>query len=420
MRQFIKILIYSLFFTSFLYSQTNVIKFNDIDFPKFTPSILNFYSYNNKQNRIDVFIQIPYKNLRFVKEGSLFSASYEISIIISDFKNIIYDRSFLKKLSTENFDLTTSLQTYDLTQKSFDLKPGKYSVEIIVTDEDSKKSYKTRQNIEVRNFDDDKINISDLLFVSKINEKDGKLKIIPNISNNIGNLNDTFYVFYEVYSPVIINDSLEFEYSIYDKEEDVVLSGKSSSFISDNTTQVIIPINKKDLIFGKYRLYIEVKSQKYKNFISKKLIGKDFLIKWQDLPISINDLDLAIKQTSYIASSNEMDSLTSAKDQNEKLKRFLSFWKNRTPSMEEYFARVDYANEKFKTHREGWKTDMGMVFIIFGVPDNIDRHPFELGDPPYEIWDYYAINRRFIFVDESGFGEYRSVYPIWDDRVRIR
>ncbi len=88
--------------------------------------------------------------------------------------------------------------------------------------------------------------------------------------------------------------------------------------------------------------------------------------------------------------------------------------------MEEYFARVDYANEKFKTHREGWKTDMGMVFIIFGVPDNIDRHPFELGDPPYEIWDYYAINRRFIFVDESGFGEYRSVYPIWDDRVRIR
>jgi hypothetical protein len=87
--------------------------------------------------------------------------------------------------------------------------------------------------------------------------------------------------------------------------------------------------------------------------------------------------------------------------------------------MEEYFARVDYANEKFKSRRDGWKTDMGMVFIIFGNPDYVDRHPFELGSQPYEIWDYYGVNRRFIFVDETGFGDYRSVYPIWDNTVRV-
>ena len=111
MKKLIKIFIFLILFISLLYSQSDVLKYNDIDFPKFTHSILNFYSYNNKQNRIDVFVQIPYKNLRFVKDGNLFSSSYEISITISDFKNIIYDRSFLKKISTENFYLTTSLQT---------------------------------------------------------------------------------------------------------------------------------------------------------------------------------------------------------------------------------------------------------------------------------------------------------------------
>jgi hypothetical protein len=39
---------------------------------------------------------------------------------------------------------------------------------------------------------------------------------------------------------------------------------------------------------------------------------------------------------------------------------------------------------------------------------------------PYEVWEYYELNRRYVFVDESGFGDYRLLYPIWDDRNRLR
>lgn len=422
MRLFNKIFV-TLFFAllaSTVNAQVDVMKMNDADYPKFYYNLLNFYSQAEQQSRLDVLVQVPYKNVRFIKEADKFIASYEIGIVISDFKTNVYDRSYNRNLETKDFQTTISYQTYDLTQKSFNLKPGKYSIEIIITDNDSKKSFKILKNMEIRDFSDNKLRLSDIMLISKSNEVEGKKMIIPNVSNNVGNLDDKFQIFFEIYSSKILNDSVSLKYSILDKEDEPISSGVVSQFISEKTTPVFLSINKKEYVFGNYKLLLEINSEKYKDIIAKDIIGKNFLIRWQDLPISVNDLDLAIKQTSYIATSEEIDQIKSAKDQKEKLEKFIKFWKDRKPSLEEYFARVDYANEKFKAHRDGWKTDMGMVFIVFGAPDNIDRHPFELGDPPYEVWDYYAINRRFIFVDETGFGEYRLVNPIWDDTVRIR
>ena len=57
---------------------------------------------------------------------------------------------------------------------------------------------------------------------------------------------------------------------------------------------------------------------------------------------------------------------------------------------------------------------MGMVYIIFGEPSEIERHPLEMDTKPYEVWNYFELNREFIFVDYSGFGDYRLITPIWE------
>jgi hypothetical protein len=81
---------------------------------------------------------------------------------------------------------------------------------------------------------------------------------------------------------------------------------------------------------------------------------------------------------------------------------------------------VKFTNDNFSSYREGWKSDRGMVFIILGPPNNIDRHPFEYYSKPYEVWEYYTINRRFVFVDETGFGDYRLTTPLTGDLFRYR
>ena len=79
-----------------------------------------------------------------------------------------------------------------------------------------------------------------------------------------------------------------------------------------------------------------------------------------------------------------------------------------------------FANQNYGHYLEGWRTDMGMIFVRFGSPDNIERHPFEYNVKPYEIWYYYQLNRQFIFVDETGFGDYRLRYPTTDLWGRVR
>ena len=145
------------------------------------------------------------------------------------------------------------------------------------------------------------------------------------------------------------------------------------------------------------------------------------------MPTYASDIETAIEQLKYISSSKELKRIKQARDEN-KAEQFRAFWEAKDPTpateknelMEEYYRRVDYANATFSTFMPGWKTDRGMVYIILGAPSDVDRHPFEIDSKPYEIWSYYTLNRQFVFLDETGFGEYRLITPFWEVLERMR
>jgi GWxTD domain-containing protein len=139
------------------------------------------------------------------------------------------------------------------------------------------------------------------------------------------------------------------------------------------------------------------------------------------MPTPITDIDKAIEEMQYIADKSVIEEMQKA-DPQARRKMFEDFWKKKDPTpstdynelMDEYYARVEYANKTFKHFSEGWKTDRGMVYIIFGPPSSVERRPFDIDSKPYEVWTYYEINREFVFIDQSGFGDYRLQNPIWD------
>jgi GWxTD domain-containing protein len=59
--------------------------------------------------------------------------------------------------------------------------------------------------------------------------------------------------------------------------------------------------------------------------------------------------------------------------------------------MRSYFRRVELANQYFTSYKEGWKTDRGMVYIIFGVPDEV----FCFADR--EVWNYKKASYKVAF-----------------------
>ncbi len=60
--------------------------------------------------------------------------------------------------------------------------------------------------------------------------------------------------------------------------------------------------------------------------------------------------------------------------------------------MRSYFNRVELANLYFSSYKEGWKTDKGMIFIIFGLPDEIRK------TSQNEIWYYKNTRTKFVFI----------------------
>jgi GWxTD domain-containing protein len=60
--------------------------------------------------------------------------------------------------------------------------------------------------------------------------------------------------------------------------------------------------------------------------------------------------------------------------------------------MRSYFRRVELTNLYFSSYKEGWKTDRGMIFLIFGLPDEVSRNGQN------EVWYYKNYRTRFTFV----------------------
>ncbi len=79
----------------------------------------------------------------------------------------------------------------------------------------------------------------------------------------------------------------------------------------------------------------------------------------------------------------------------------------------DYLKRIEYVNNQFSVmKREGWETDRGRVYLIYGPPNYIDRYPSEPEIKPYEIWHYYELQGgvEFVFGDIIGLGDYQLLH----------
>ncbi len=138
------------------------------------------------------------------------------------------------------------------------------------------------------------------------------------------------------------------------------------------------------------------------------------------LSFFINNVDEALDQMRYIVTDKEYKLVKKSK-RKEREKLFYQFWDERDPTpgtianelMDQYYYRVKYSNEKFASFLPGWKTDMGMIYILFGPPDDMQRSFAQNQRNTYETWFYYSINRNFTFYDENGFGEFKLTTPYY-------
>ncbi|HEX9253236.1 MAG TPA: hypothetical protein VF870_13405, partial [Ignavibacteriaceae bacterium] len=174
-------------------------------------------------SRVDVFIQVPYKNVNFIKSNQGFTSKYSMTVSVFDSlkKQLIVEKTWNETIDVIDFTMTTSKDNYKLSRKSFDVAPGTYTIRTMLQDKDSKQEAVGENLFVVRDYNKE-ISLSDILMISKYDSLQGRNEIIPNISRNIPTSKDRVKFYFEVYSKDSTDVDKTFEYTVFNSEKNVI------------------------------------------------------------------------------------------------------------------------------------------------------------------------------------------------------
>ena len=391
--------------------------------------VIGFSSRTGGGARLDVFVQVGFDILSFLKNGELYDASYEMTISVLDSAgSLVSEKLWTEEVKGVPFDRSVSPSSVSITQRSFPVNPGRYLVRVMMYDKESKVNRQIAREVQVPDFGGPDLSLSGIMVLNRVVMQGDRRSITPNVSSNIGTIPDSFFVYVETYNPKNLDTTVIFMV-VLNSKGDAVLARDTVVILKPGRGDLILTFYHATLPLGDYKLAVSARSPKAMEDDPMLVTTvKNVIVRWQGVPRSVKDLDLAIDQLRYIAKDDEFSTLRDSKSAEDKQKRFNDFWKKRDPNpntprnerMEEFYARVEYANKHFSHYLDGWRTDMGMVFIVFGPPNNVERHPFETDTKPYEVWSYYELNYSILFMDETGFGDYRLQTPIWELWQRVR
>lgn len=358
------------------------------------------------------FVVIPNRSLQFIKEKNKFIAEYDANIFVTtDDEDVqVATGSFSDKIISNRFSETTSKVKSTVLNTSFVVPLGDYNISINVKDLDTKLSSKQNSKVELKQFSNDS-QVYDPIFIKEAKGEWGfESNKFPIDANQIVVKNNEI----QFYQYAVINAGVyEMVINILSGKEvqwsKTINSSSESRVISHLITVPTKDINRKDL-----KVQVSVNQ---KNSTKSRSLG--FRFRNSFMPDSITNIDLALSQMNYILTSDERKELKKLK-QSAKENFFKKAWARRDPKpdtkvnelMDEYYGRVSFTEENFSRGTSGgWRSDMGMIFILFGKPDDIQRYTSMQSNYSYETWYYFSIGQEFAFVDDYGFGDYRLRYP---------
>lgn len=152
---------------------------------------------------------------------------------------------------------------------------------------------------------------------------------------------------------------------------------KPLSYISDKTVQFNIE-EATEFLMNHPGIY-------HFQFDTLEKEGYSFFLFEKDFPL-ITSAESLIETIRYLTTREEYDKIRNSTDRKKAVDDYwLSMAGNRERArllIKSYYSRVQWANLLFSSYQEGWKTDRGIIYIIFGPPSSVYR------SEQTETWSY--------------------------------
>ncbi|MBL8006676.1 MAG: GWxTD domain-containing protein [Ignavibacteria bacterium] len=393
---------------------------------------------------LELYYSINQKSLtyEFVNEKYEAAARLHVKIFNTGRDILVYEKEF--KTPTVISDTSdVKLKQNLIGQLNFLLPDGDYKLEIKGSDfNDSSKSDLFSPEIKIDNHTSQGLKISDIEIATQIVKSSNEnsifykntLEVIPNPSSLFGmNLNVMNY-YYEIYGLTADNISKEFYLvkNILNLNQELMMSSVKKVTTKNESKVDFGTINVDSLDRGSYIFRVSlIDSIKKINLTAEKkfyvfnvsenvkdLTDQNDFLKSEYVNMTPDALEQEFKYSNYIMTEKEIDTYKDLKDLNDKRKFMYSFWQSKDPNpvtqqleyKTDYLKRIQEANKNFKeAYMEGWKTDRGRIYVMYGKPEDIERFPFESENKAYEIWKYHTLQGgvECVFIERQiSTGEY--------------
>lgn len=366
----------------------------------------------SKQYILNIYYRAPYGMLKFVKKDTLYVTRYQLSISLSEAKSQFHKtETVTNEIKVSTFTETKSLEKEIFHLVKFTVPAHKYLMDVQLEDLETSYSNSEQHTVEVPDYQKDKIGISNPLFVNKPFVENEVPSFYSSDRTIVANFDSGFYVHVEVYQQDP-HPAAQIQWSFLRDGRTLVTQNHQEIQSNKTILPLTIPVTSDKLPPGKYVIDFSIESG-----ISKGNKKINVSILWRNRPIGALDLEKAVVQMEYMLPKTQYDILISKKGEEQRA-YFMELWKANDPTpatpenelVEEYYFRVDYANLNFSTvSAEGWRTDRGRIYILLGPPDRINRHYREFDTPPYELWIYNNLNRKYYFSDKNNTGDFKLV-----------
>jgi len=396
-----------------------------LDEPRFNIDMAAFKADDEDNVKLEIYYKVYNDGLKFFKKGDQFVANYELNVVVlGEEDRQITGSSVERFYRLSSYRETRNPNDFLINLLGLKVGKGKYKVVVKLIDKNSGKIASREEEIEIGSLFKKDIDMSQIEFIREVIPVDsipsrfdkGEKRIIPAVTRRFGEEIKQISFYVEIYSEKEEKTDAVLEYEIQNSQDEIVYEDNFDLTLENPLIRFIKHIPLEDFLPGDYRVRLRLSESSGRPLVERKSV---FNIAWSLSALIKNDYEAAVNMLKYVGRENELDELRDAPE-GERKQAFLDFWKKHDPTpntpenelMEKYYGRIRNANQMFSTiHKDGWKTDMGMVYIIYGEPDHVETHPFELEQKPYQVWYYYALSRTFGFVDELGTGDYRLQFP---------
>ena len=417
------------------------------------------FRYDETHTMLEIYYAFLQNDIQYRFEND----SY-VGITVGELR-IYQGGNFLTQYAWKNQNIVPdSLQLQNLRliidRVGFEFLPGDYECEFILHDAfDSTNAQKIRWPLNIPSYDNSRPYLSDLEIASSITQADPTnespfhkrgLNVVPNPTLIFSSESPALFFYCEAYNldKYKFPDGYVLAYSIMDLDGNILNSPVPRRFTKTEIMNLSVEfgmMNVGRLKSGSYQLNVSL--TKPDNSVIAEKVKKFYIYQQGEEPVAATYDSVGQLQSSIFymmdstAISNEfaianylltddLRSIWSSLENLEGRKRFLfQFWqmKDSDPSTpmnefrQDYFKRVDYANRNYRAFtKQGWSTDRGRVYILYGPPSDIERHPNEPNLYPYEIWEYDHIQSGVIFVfgDFEGYKNFRLLHSNLDGEIK--